>query len=195
MAVKSRKQLEDALPDYFVGAVSAAVAKQIEDLATSDPEFAKALEAERQLFTAFSGPNELELDRAADHDFARLKARIESDEVSGPSRWFAQLFAPLTAVAAMLVVAIGIFIVPPEDAAFRTLSDSAVAVEAEVRVIFHELPSSDLIEEFEQRYRLRLHSGPDTANSFLFSIEDDREVSDVVRALGADPSLAFSGER
>ena len=195
MSVISRKELEEALPDYFAGAATGAVAKQIEDLARSDPEFASILEEERQLFAALSGPTEFELDRAADHDFTRLRARIEADTHSSARHWLSQLFVPLTAVAAVLVVTVGLLVLPTDDGQFRTLSDSVVVADDQVRVIFNELPLADRIERFEQRYGLNLHAGPDSANSYLFSIDDGRKVEDVVRLLRNDRELAFSGAR
>ena len=193
MSAYSRQELENALPDYLFGAASPAVAEAIEALAQSDADFAGVLAAERRIAAALNEPREFELDRAPEHDFTRLKARIQS--ASAARAWLRSARRALPAFAAAVVVAVGLLAVPVEDEGFHTLSDNANSAVGQIRVIFREQPSAGTIAQFERRYALRQEAGPDTAGSYVFSVNDTRELSEVLKALREDAALSFVGTR
>ncbi len=195
MTAYSRQELENALPDYLFGVASPAVAEAIEALAETDADFASVLAAERRIAAALDEPREFELDRAAEHDFTRLKARIRSESLPRWRGWLQNVVQPLPALAAAVVVAIGLLALPNEDDGFRTLSDSAGPSVGQIRVIFREPPSAGEVEQFERRYSLRQEAGPDMAGSYVFSVDDTRALSEVIEVLREDASLSFVGER
>ena len=195
MTAYSRQELENALPDYLFGVASPAVAEAIEALAKTDPDFASVLATERRIAAALDEPREFELDRAVEHDFTRLKARIQNDSTPQWRRWLQSIMRPLPALAAAAVVAIGLSTLPAEDNGFRTLSDSAGPAAGQIRVIFRERPSAGELEQFERRYSLRQAAGPDMAGSYVFSVADSRELSGLIELLREDASLSFVGER
>ena len=196
MTSYSRQELENALPDYLFGVASPAVAEAIEALAETDADFASVLATERRIAAALDEPREFELDRAAEHDFTRLKARIQNDSVPRWRSWLQSMMQPLPALAAAVVVAIGLLALPNEDGGFRTLSDSTGPAVGQIRVIFREQPSAGEVERFERRYSLRQEAGPDMAGSYVFSVVDDtQELGEVITILQEDASLSFVGER
>ena len=193
MSTYSRQELENALPDYLFGAASPAVAEAIEALAQTDADFAGVLATERRIAAALNEPREFELDRAPEHDFTRLKARIQS--ASAPRAWLHSARQLLPAFTAAVVVAVGLLAVPVEDEGFHTLSDSANSAVGQIRVIFREPPSAGTIAQFEHRHALRQEAGPDMAGSYVFSVADTRELSEVLKALREDAALSFVGIR
>lgn len=193
MSTYSRQELENALPDYLFGAASPAVAEAIEALARTDADFAGVLATERRIAAALNEPREFELDRAPEHDFTRLKARIQ--RASAPRAWLRSARQLLPAFTAAVVVAVGLLAVPIEDEGFHTLSDSANSAVGQIRVIFREPPSAGTIAQFEHRYALRQEAGPDMAGSYVFSVADTRELSEVLKALREDAALSFVGTR
>ena len=193
MSTYSRQELENALPDYLFGAASPAVVEAIEALAQTDADFAGVLATERRIAAALNEPREFALDRAPEHDFMRLKARIQS--AAAPRAWLHSARQLLPAFAAAVVVAVGLLAVPVEDEGFHTLSDSANSAVGQIRVIFREPPSAGTIAQFEQRYALRQEAGPDMAGSYVFSVADTRELSEVLKALREDAALSFVGIR
>lgn len=193
MSAYSRRELENALPDYLFGAASPAVAEAIEALAQTDADFAGVLATERRIAAALNEPREFELDRAPEHDFTRLKARIQ--RAPAPRAWLRSIRQLLPAFAAAVVVAVGLLAVPIEDEGFHTLSDSANSAVGQIRVIFREPPSAGTIAQFEHRHALRQEAGPDMAGSYVFSINDTRELGEVLKALREDAALSFVGTR
>ena len=193
MSAYSRRELENALPDYLFGAASPAVAEAIEALAQTDADFAGVLATERRIAAALNEPREFELDRAPEHDFTRLKARIQ--RAPAPRTWLRSTRQLLPAFAAAVAVAVGLLAVPIEDEGFHTLSDSANSAVGQIRVIFREPPSAGTIAQFEHRHALRQEAGPDMAGSYVFSINDTRELGEVLKALREDAALSFVGTR
>lgn len=194
MADYSRQALEDALPDYLHGVAPAPVAQAIESLAETDSDFASVLAAERRIAAAMSASQEFELDRAAQHDFTRLKARIRSEERPAWQSWLKSIARPIPALAAALVVAVGLFVLPEENNEFRTASDGSAPVAGQIRVIFEAELTVPELQQFERRYSLQREAGPDTAGSYLFSVDESQEIADVVTRLREDTSLTFVGE-
>ena len=195
MSTHSRQELENALPDYLFGVASPAVAEAIEALAETDANFASVLAAERRIAAALNGPHEFELERAPEHDFTRLKARIQSASVPLWRTWLQSARQLLPALTAAVVVAVGLLTVPIEDEGFRTLSDSEDSAVGQIRVIFREQPSAGTIAQFEHRYALQQEAGPDMAGSYVFSVDDTQELSEVLKALQEDAALSFVGTR
>ena len=197
MTTYSRKTLEKALPDYLVGAANQDLVAAIESLARTDEAFANLLARERRVFDAMKQPREFELDRAAEHDFTRLKARIRSEEASAAAsrgNWLSWVLRPAPALAAVMVAAIVmVTMLPVEDEGFRTLSDTTTTSAGDVRVIFESLPSEAQIENFEARYSLQYQSGPDTAGSYIFSTDGQGTTPELLEALRRDPALTFVG--
>ncbi|MFK7887565.1 MAG: hypothetical protein AB8G16_11950 [Gammaproteobacteria bacterium] len=198
----NREQLEDALTDYVRGTAGPNVCAQIETLAQSDTEFAALLTFERQLVAQMNGPQEYTPARAIEHDFQRLKARIEQEPapqslLERVRQWFASPanLAPFGVAAAMLVTFL-MMQQTPVNQTFETLSRSSDTQTDQplVRIIFDgQTTRRDATRIFEQLALVPVR-GPDDLGSYVVTLENADNIATKIDALRAHEHVVFADQ-
>jgi len=98
------RELEDHITDYIDGTCSPEISAQIKAELERNDAFASLLIFEQQIADSLQLPSEYTPARSVDHNFTRLKARINEEE-NKPSpieTFFNWLKAPLPAMFAYL---------------------------------------------------------------------------------------------
>lgn len=196
----NREQLEDALTDYVKGRADANVCHQIEALAQSDTDFAALVAFERQLAAEISGPQEYTPARAIEHDFQRLKARIEQEPapqsmLDRVRQWFTAPanLAPFGVAAAVLVAVLALQN-QPANQTFETLSQTPAAHTDQplVRVIFaNQVTSGEATRLFEQLALVPVR-GPDDLGSYVVTPVDAGDIATAIDSLRAHEQVTFA---
>jgi len=203
------QELEELIPDYIEGHCELEETRQIEDVMANNSVFSELVQVERRVAESLMDlPKEYQPQRALEHNLTRLKARIESEQSS--SSWYESFMAwfksPLPAALGVLFACVIAFnLNQPTNNQFTTLSDpsdnTVIPVEQPVmiRVIFdtgslnkNQVPKR--VETLKNLYSLSLIEGPDSLGSYVFLVEDKKQLKNIINDLNTDKSISFVGE-
>jgi len=198
----SLRELEDYLSEYIDGTCPSEIRAQIEAEAKRNDEFASLLMFEQQISKSLDLPKEYTPSRSVDHNFTRLKARINAEEnkpsfLQGLFNW---IKAPVPAMFAVcFAVLVAVAIQSPDNNEFVTLSDhNGTAINTEnvhlIRVIFTNENSPSKLDSFEKQYSLNLIKGPDSLGSYIFALDKSNNADTLVTNLNDDPTISFAGK-
>jgi len=153
-------------------------------------------------------PKEHKTERAMEHNFTRLQARIDSEQKAGLPimDWFKRLFPATLGVALACTLAFNLY--QPENNEFTTLSDPS-SEEANLnenktllRVIFaqskpqanEQYSTQNNLSQIQDKYPLTLVEGPDSLGSYVFTVQHEESLDELILKLNNESSIAFVGK-
>jgi len=206
--MKHEDMLDADIPEYLIGRLDAKRRAAIESRARQDGEFAQQLQFDQNVHRAIAHSQS---DSASiTNRFAELKSRIASEHsrsaadrsVSPRNRLFVSTWQPLAAAAAVLFAAV--ILVYQGDwlwraAEYQTLSStpadtSITIVNRYVRVSYQLDTDRTQQQGIEARFALVPIADREQRGSYLYKVERNEDIDELLRQLKDEPTVASVAE-
>lgn len=207
--MKHEDMLDVELPEYVIGRLDAKRSTTVESRAQQDGEFAQQLQFDRKVHRAIARTRSE--GAAITNRFAELKSRIasersESSAVHRPAsprnRLFASRWQPLAAAAAVLFAAVIVAYQadwPWRGAEYHTLSsttaDGSVTVDNRYVRVSYKLDTNRRQQQgIEARFALVPIVDRGQRGSYIYKVQRNEDIDDLLRQLKAEPAVASVAE-